>query len=58
MSNSTTITINLTDNATLGSYSLEISLGYIMFLSASGQYDVSYMSGIPYVMVVTPNETP
>jgi hypothetical protein len=57
MSNSTIITINLANNAPLGSYSLDIHLGKIIFLSPPGKYDVSYSEGIPLVMVVTPNET-
>ncbi len=54
-SNSTTITIHLANNATLGSYSLEINFGKIIFLSAHEKYDVSYFSSTSLVMAVTPS---
>ena len=55
MSNSTIVTIHLADNATLGSYSLDINLGKIIFLSAPENYDVSYAGGFPIAMIVTPS---
>ncbi len=59
-SNSTLITIHLTDSflqqpTTLGSYSLEINLGKIIFLSEPEKYDVSYSGSTSLVMVVTPS---
>jgi len=59
-SNSTMITINLTDSfneqpTTLGSYSLDISFGKIIFLSPPSKYDISYSGGFPIVMIVAPS---
>jgi hypothetical protein len=58
-SNSTMITIHLTDSftqqpTTLGSYSLEINFGKIIFLSPPEKYDISYSGSTSLVMVVTP----
>ena len=54
------ITINLTDSfneqpTTLGSYSLDISFGKIIFLSPPSKYDISYSGGFPIVMIVAPS---
>ncbi len=59
-SNSTVITIHLTDSflqqpTTLGSYSLVINLGKIVFLSEPEKYDISYSGSTSFVMVVTPS---
>jgi hypothetical protein len=59
-SNSTIITINLTDSfneqpTTLGSYSLDISFGKIIFLSPPSKYDISYSGGFPIVMILAPS---
>jgi len=54
-SNSTFLTIQLANNATLGSYSLDINLGKIIFLSPPGKYDVSYSEITSLVMIVNPS---
>ncbi len=58
-SNSTMITIYLTDSflqqpTTLGSYSLDINFGKVVFLSLPEKYDISYSGDFPFVMIVTP----
>jgi hypothetical protein len=55
MSNSTMITIHLAHNASLGSYSLDIDLGKIIFLSEPKKNDISYAESSSLVMVVTPS---
>ena len=59
-SNSTIITIHLTDSfmqqpTTLGSYSLDINFGKVIFLSPPEKYDISYSGGFPLEMIVTPS---
>ena len=59
-SNSTMITIQLTDSflqqpTTLGSYSLDINFGKVIFLSPPEKYDISYSGGFPIAMIVTPS---
>lgn len=54
MSNSTTITIKVAENAPSGRYTLDINLGKIKFLTAPGKYDLSYSQGIWLGMIVTP----
>ena len=50
MSNSTTITIHLANNAPLGSYSLYINFGKIIFLSAPNKYDIPYSGSTSLVI--------
>ena len=52
---SATITIHLANNATIGSYSLEINLGKIIFLTPHEKNDVSYSASLTLVMIVTPS---
>ena len=52
-SNSTIITVNLANNAPVGRYTLELSLGQIKFLSPSDN-DLSYGAGIWLGMIITP----
>lgn len=57
MSNSTIITINLADNATVGSYTLQINC--VSFVYASNwepEQEGTYSDIVPLVMVVTPDE--
>jgi len=59
ISNSTVLTINLANNAPLGSYSFEIYLGEIVFLpSSEQQHYLSYSTDAPMVLVVTANDMP
>jgi hypothetical protein len=53
MSNSTIITFSLADDASLGRYLIDLSLGNIEFLSPPGQYEVSYSSDTEFGVIVT-----
>ena len=40
---------------TLGSYTLDINFGKVIFFSPKEKYDISYSRGFPIVMIVTPS---
>jgi hypothetical protein len=46
VSNSTILTIKWANNAPIGTYTLNIDLGFLKFLSTPGRYDKSYSSSI------------
>jgi len=54
------ITIHLTDSfmqqpTTLGSYTLDINFGKVIFFSPKEKYDISYSGDFPIVMIVAPS---